>query len=186
MNTETGYGQPEMNHFTGRSEAASFTLVNLLQKSAPIVALLALEVDQISKLWVREGLVLGESIPQEGVLRITRVANHGMIFGVPAPSAVSLLLPLIVIALFVYLYRLYVFSDSRLLNVAVGLFIGGSLGNVVDRIAFGHVTDFVDLALRGGVVRTTFNIADVCIIIGIILFGIFFLRLRLTSVEKSG
>lgn len=174
-----------MNSLTATNEVAVLNPWNLLQKAAPVCALLVLVADQISKLWVREGLLLGESIPQGGALRITHMANPGIIFGFPAPTAVSVILSVAAIVVFIFMYRAYVSSDSRLLNVGVGLFIGGSLGNLVDRIAFGEVTDFIDVGMQDALVRTTFNLADVCIIAGIILFGIFFVRYRLGEMTKS-
>lgn len=185
MYRKSSYVEEEMNSLTATNEVAVLNPGNLLRKAAPVCALLVLVADQISKLWVREGLLLGESIPQGGVLRITHMANPGIIFGFPAPSAVSVLLSVAAIVVFIFMYRAYVSSDSRLLNVGVGLFIGGSLGNLVDRIAFGSVTDFIDVGVRDGLVRTTFNLADVCIIAGIILFGIFFVRYRLREMTKS-
>ncbi len=185
MYRKSSYVEEEMNSLTATNEVAVLNPGNLLRKAAPVCALLVLVADQISKLWVREGLLLGESIPQGGVLRITHMANPGIIFGFPAPSAVSVLLSVAAIVVFIFMYRAYVSSDSRLLNVGVGLFIGGSLGNLVDRIAFGSVTDFIDVGMQDALVRTTFNLADVCIIAGIILFGIFFVRYRLREMTKS-
>lgn len=174
-----------MNRITTNSKAMLSGLWDQLP-TAPLVALLVLEVDQISKLWIRESLVLGESVSHEGALRITRIANSGVIFGAPAPLAVSVVLPLLVIAMCLFLYRRYVLSNSMLLNVATGLFIGGSLGNLVERIAFGQVTDFIEVISSGGLVRTTFNVADLCIILGIILLEIFFIRLLLKKVPRHG
>ncbi|MCX5991805.1 MAG: signal peptidase II [Chloroflexi bacterium] len=174
-----------MNRIAENSKAMLSGLWDQLP-TAPLIALLALEADQISKLWIRESLVLGESVSHEGVLRITRIANSGVIFGAPAPLAVSLVLPLLVIGMCLFLYRRYVLSNSMLLNVATGLFIGGSLGNLVERIAFGHVTDFIEVISSGGLVRTTFNVADLCIILGIILLEIFFVRLLLKKIPRHG
>ena len=185
MYRKSSYVEEEMDSLTATNEVAVLNPWNLLQKAAPVCALLVLVADQISKLWVREGLLLGESIPEGGALRITHMANPGIIFGFPAPTAVSVILSVAAIVVFIFMYRAYVSSDSRLLNVGVGLFIGGSLGNLVDRIAFGQVTDFIDVGMQDVLVRTTFNLADVCIIAGIILFGIFFVRHRLGEMTKS-
>ena len=148
-------------------------------RTAPFLALVALEVDQLTKLGVKESLPTGESIPQAVSLRITNVVNPGIVLGISVPPAVSLLLPLVMIVGCLVLYWRFERSNSALLKVSVGLFVGGSLGNMVDRIAYGHVTDFIELISSGGYVRTVFNVADVCIILGIVILEVFLIRLLL-------
>jgi signal peptidase II len=138
-----------------------------------------LAADQLSKLWVRENLFLGESVPQEGVLRLTHVTNEGIIFGLSAHPALSLILPILVVAAVLFLYYRYPMFHSGLIKIALGLVIGGSLGNLVDRIRFGYVTDFIDLHLWGDFHWPAFNLADLAIVIGIILFVYFWLHLKL-------
>lgn len=145
-----------------------------------LVTLLVLTADQLSKLWVRENLLPGESVPKEGVLRLTYVTNEGIIFGLSAPQTLSLILPILVVAVVLFLYYRYALFHSGLIKIALGLVIGGSLGNLVDRIGFGYVTDFIDLRLWGDFHWPAFNLADLAIVIGIILFVYFWLRLKLS------
>lgn len=145
-----------------------------------LVALLVLTADQLSKLWVRENLLVGESVPKEGILRLTHVTNEGIIFGLSAHQALSLILPILVVAAVLFLYYRYPMFHSGLIKIALGLVIGGSLGNLVDRVRFGYVTDFVDLRLWGDFHWPAFNLADLTIVIGIILFVYFWLRLKLS------
>jgi signal peptidase II len=149
-----------------------------------LVALLVLAADQLSKLWVRENLLVGESVPKEGILRLTHVTNEGIIFGLSAHPALSLILPILVVAAVLFLYYRYPMFHSGLIKVALGLVIGGSLGNLVDRLRFGYVTDFVDLRLWGDFHWPAFNLADLTSVIGIILFVYFWLRLTLSP--KNG
>jgi signal peptidase II len=144
-----------------------------------LVTLLVLAADQLSKLWVRENLVVGESVPQEGILRLTHVTNEGIIFGLSAHPALSLILPILVVAAVLFLYYEYPMFHSGLIKVALGLVIGGSLGNLVDRLRFGYVTDFIDLRLWGDFRWPAFNLADLAIVIGIILFVYFWLHMKL-------
>jgi signal peptidase II len=153
---------------------------------APFLALAVLGLDQLTKLCVRETLLLGESIPHEGHLRITHVTNPGMAFGVSASSTVSLILPLAMILASLLLYWRFERSGSALLNVGTGLFIGGSLGNLVDRITQGHVTDFIDVVSSGGNVSTVFNLADLCIIAGIVMLEVFMISLIIRIIMEKG
>jgi signal peptidase II len=143
-----------------------------------IPASLVLLVDQVTKVVVRGNLAEGESVPEEGFLRITHLTNSGIIFGLDAPLAVSLVLPVLVLAVALFLYFRYGPFDGWLMNVAVALFVGGSLGNLLDRLILGHVTDFFDVRLWGGYHWPAFNVADVGILLGAILFIVFVFKLR--------
>jgi signal peptidase II len=155
-------------------------------QTAPFLALAALEVDQLTKLSVRESLALGEAIPQDSWFRITHVVNPGIFLGIPASPLISVLLPSLMIAACLVLYWRLERSNDTLLNLGIGLFIGGSLGNLVDRIAYGHVTDFVELITSGGQVRTIFNVADLCAIAGILLLEVFLIRHIVRLIREKG
>ena len=171
--TQTGY----LNAATGW---------RYLVGAAPFLALAALELDQLSKLWVRESLVLGESIPLGGSLHLTHVVNPGVIFGIPASPIVSLVLPVAVILTCLVIYWRFEKTNSALLNIGIGLFIGGSLGNLVDRIAFGEVTDFIQLTLSGGEVNLIFNLADLSVLLGLAALEIFLIGVIVRLIRKKG
>jgi len=155
-------------------------------QTAPFLGLAALELDQLTKLAVRETLLPGEAIPHDARLRITNVVNPGILFGAPASPLVSLLLPLGMILVVLGLYWRLHRSGSALLNVGTGLFVGGTLGNLLDRIIYGHVTDFVEVVTFGGYVRTIFNLADLCIIAGIIILEVFLIRHIIRAIREKG
>ena len=155
-------------------------------QTAPFLGLVALELDQLTKLAVRETLLPGEAIPHDARLRITNVVNPGILFGAPASPLVSLLLPLGMILVVLGLYWRLHRSGSALLNVGTGLFVGGTLGNLLDRIIYGHVTDFVEVVTFGGYVRTIFNLADLCIIAGIITLEVFLIRHIIRAIREKG
>lgn len=133
-------------------------------------AFAALTVDQLTKLWVRTSLEPGKFWPEHGILRLTNSTNQGIVFGIEAPLAFSIAMPVVLVAIALVAYFWYGPIGGRLVNVCLGLFIGGSLGNLIDRVRFGAVTDFADVRLWGNVHWFTFNVADACIVVGIILF----------------
>jgi signal peptidase II len=151
-----------------------------------VVALLVLAADQVTKILVRGTLAVGESMPREGVIRITHVTNSGIIFGIDAPKAVSVILPALVIVVALLLYFRYGPFSSWLVNFATALFVGGSLGNLIDRAAFGEVTDFVDIGLWSDYHWPAFNVADASILVGTLLFLIFVFKLRPKKAIKQG
>jgi len=153
--------------------------------ASPILALSVVLVDQLSKLWVRESLPLNTSIPQESSLRISHVVNPGLLFGISAPTVVSVVLMVAAVVIPLFLYWRYAPLKSRLLAVSLGLFIGGCLGNLVDRMVFGGVTDIIDVKVSDSIGRVVFNVADLCCMAGLIVFDVFLIRLRLTRIPKQ-
>jgi signal peptidase II len=123
--------------------------------------------DQLTKHVVRADLALDESVRVVGPLTIHRVQNSGIAFGFfsSATAVVTVLTAAAVAWMLVFFAR----SGSRhpVIPAALGLLIGGSLSNLVDRIRLGHVTDFVDFGWW-----PAFNLADSFICIGVaILLG---------------
>ncbi len=158
--------------------------LNCKRVALPLGALV-LVLDQLTKLLVRETLPPYATTPQEGFLRISHVVNPGIMFGLGADTAGLVLLPVAAAAITSFVYWRYVPQNSRLLGVAMGLFVGGCLGNVIDRMALGGVTDFIDLNVSAGFGRVVFNVADVCCLAGIIVFSVFLIRLRFVVIPKE-
>lgn len=136
------------------------------------VAFVVLAADQLTKEWIRHSLLPGEALPEYGVLRLIHSTNSGIIFGLEAPIAVSITVPIVLICAVLLAYYWYGPIGDRLVNVCLGLFVGGSAGNLLDRLRFRAVTDFVDVRLWGDMHWFTFNLADLSIILAILLFGL--------------
>lgn len=119
-------------------------------------------VDQLLKAWVSGSFQVGQPSSILGdVVRITISHNQGALFGVFQGSAVVLgLVSLAVVALIVW-YEAHA-GASLLVSLALGLLMGGALGNLTDRLRLGYVVDFVDAGL-GAVRWFTFNLADASI-----------------------
>jgi signal peptidase II len=128
------------------------------------VAVAAILADQLTKHIVSSQLALGEELHVAGPLSIRHVQNTGIAFGLfaDATSLVVLLTAAAVVWMLVYFAR----SGARhpVLPVALGLVIGGSVSNLVDRVRLGHVTDF--LSIRWW---PAFNLADSFIVVGVAL-----------------
>ena len=127
-------------------------------------------LDQITKAVVRYSLLVGESFPSEGVFRITRTFNTGSAFGFFADQTLFLILASIVgIGILLLVYRTQRFASSPL-RLSLGMQLGGALGNLVDRVRMGRVTDFLDLSFW-----PVFNIADASIVLGIAILVVLLL-----------
>jgi signal peptidase II len=144
-----------------------------------------LAVDQLTKLWIRSSLQPGDFVPDRGPLRLTYSTNDGIIFGIGAPFPVAIALPMVLVALALLIYFWYGPIRSRLVNLSLGFFIGGTVGNWLDRLARRSVTDFIDVRLWGNLHWFTFNVADACIIVAVALFAFQISGLRLTRGVKQ-
>ena len=135
------------------------------------IAAVVLVLDQITK-WVILEMVMQppRTIEVTGFFNLVMVWNRGVSFGLFANEAEATRWVLIAVALaitaalVVWLRR----ADRGLLVVAIGLVIGGAVGNVIDRLQYGAVADFLDFHLLG-YHWPAFNIADSAISIGVVL-----------------
>ena len=126
------------------------------------VALAAVVADQVTKHVVTRTLPLDDSVHVVGPLSIHHVQNSGIAFGLfsSATVIVTVITGIAVVWMLVFFAR----SGARhpVLPAALGLLIGGSLSNLVDRIRLHHVTDFIDIRFW-----PAFNLADSFIVIGV-------------------
>jgi signal peptidase II len=132
-----------------------------------VVAGAAIVADQVTKQAVGRTLALGDSVDIVGPFSVHHVQNSGIAFGLFASRTV----PVIAISAIAVGLMLWFFARSGkrhpVLPVALGLVVGGSIANLIDRVRLGHVTDFLDL-----VAWPAFNLADAFIVVGVaILFG---------------
>jgi signal peptidase II len=134
-----------------------------------LIALGVIAVDRGSKMVV-DGMDLAAPYQLIGsYLQIIRGENRGGLFGMVQGSAplLALLSVGVILALIIYHERERLPRVSPL-TVGVGLLIGGAIGNLIDRVAFGYVLDFIDVGV-GSLRFWTFNIADAGISLGIVI-----------------
>ena len=132
--------------------------------------LVVLAADQASKWWVLYGLRLPElrSVRVLPVLNLTMVWNRGVTFGL-FNSAGAWSAPLLVLTALAIVALLGIWlrrAERRLVAVALGAIAGGALGNVIDRLRFGAVVDFIH-AHAFGWSWYVFNVADAAIVCGV-------------------
>ena len=135
-------------------------------------ALLIIIVDQLTKAWVMQGLGLrfeGQSVPVlTPILSLTLVHNEGVSFGLFGDGSARWLLSVFSVVVAGVLAWWALRAERRLLITAIGLIMGGAIGNVIDRIRFGWVVDFLDFS-GTGVFPWVFNVADSAITVGVVL-----------------
>ncbi len=127
-------------------------------------------VDQASKAYVVANFPLGEPVQVIGDwVRIWYIQNTGALFGLFQQQALLFgLVSLAVIGAILWMHARLSGTGGWLATVGLGLLLGGAVGNMIDRFRYGYVVDFVDLGI-GDWRFFTFNVADACIDIGILV-----------------
>ena len=142
-----------------------------------VIAGTAIVADQLTKAIVSLRLPTGEAVATLGPFSIHHVQNSGIAFGLFSDSTtvVIVLTGAAVAGMLVFFSRTA--QRHPLLPVALGLVIGGSIANLIDRVRLGHVTDFLDFAYW-----PAFNLADTFIVVGVgLLFASFVASDRTSS-----
>ena len=141
-----------------------------------LVGILIVIADQLSKTWIRTNLLRGQSLFDTGFFRITHVSNSGAAFGIFPDQSFALTIIAVVGVVVILVCALFLSRNLPFLNsmrgmAVLGLVLGGTVGNLIDRIRFGHVTDFIDFGFW-----PSFNVADSAVTIGVIIIAFFILR----------
>ena len=144
----------------------------------PIIAILILCVDQLTKFIIHKNLLLNQSFPIiKGIFHLTLIHNRGAAFGILKNQIPIFIFTSVLAVILIYFYLRKDKSrtcaqgrDKRkklsITTLSLSLILGGALGNLIDRIFLGYVVDFLDFR-----VWPVFNLADSAITIGVILFG---------------
>jgi signal peptidase II len=141
--------------------------------------------DQLTKAWIASRLAAGESMQVvDDVLRLVNGQNNGALFGLFRDNAGLFgLISIAVVALIVGYHARS--GRSPYLSVALGLLLGGALGNMTDRLRLGYVVDFVDAGI-GSLRWYTFNVADAAISGAILLLILLAVRPSLGEPRPTG
>jgi signal peptidase II len=137
---------------------------------AAALCVFVLVADQVVKSIVEHNIVLGGQVDVLGPLKLTLSHNEGVAFGLASGSGVGL----IVVTLIALGVVLWLFSRDPArpwMWVATGLLTGGAIGNLIDRLRHGHVTDFIELPHW-----PPFNLADCGITCGVVILLVIYIR----------
>ncbi|MCB1328413.1 MAG: signal peptidase II [Maritimibacter sp.] len=144
-----------------------------------ITAALTLVADQLSKTWVVQGLdlkTLGHIAVLPGLVEFRMAWNRGVNFGLGASGSDLMRWGLVALAVAISLWVIWWVRRERLgtrAQVFAGLLVGGALGNVIDRLLYGAVADFLNVSCCGIANPWSFNIADIAVFAGAIGLALF-------------
>ncbi len=135
-----------------------------------IIGFAVVALDQAAKFAIRQSLRLGESVPViEGFFNLNHLRNSGAVWGIfQSRNEWLILISLLVLALIAVFYR-WLVDQRGVHRLAMGLMVGGIVGNLIDRIKLGWVTDFLDFHWQT-LHWPSFNIADSAICLGVAVY----------------
>jgi signal peptidase II len=148
-------------------------------------------VDRVIKIWVLDGLAaIGTAefikIGDTRIIDLTYVENRGAVFGILEGKGMFLtVLMAVLLAGCVFLMVKSFKGSNWLLTLSITLITGGGAGNLIDRLLYGYVVDYIDIALFKFYV---FNFADCCVVIGTVLLmlTVFFGKDDIPFFRESG
>ena len=126
------------------------------------IAAAVLALDQLTKHIVRATLERGEAFPEGWPVRFVHVTNTGAAFGILQEQNAFLVVTTIIGVGAILLYYWYPPFEHAIMTAAVGMLLGGAIGNLSDRLRLGEVTDFIDFPRY-----PSFNVADSSIVVGV-------------------
>lgn len=142
-----------------------------------LVAATIIALDQWTKIWVRANIpdyTYIVPIPQLGDYFVfEHVHNYGAAFGILQNQGNLFIIIAAVVAVAILYYAGTLNPEQRMLRFLLGLQLGGALGNVIDRLYQGFVTDFVRVGIPNVYYWPNFNIADSAIVVGVIGLAIY-------------
>ena len=135
---------------------------NIFVLSAALIIVL---LDQLTKFLTKQNFQLNESIPIiNNIFHLTYITNTGSAFGLFKGFNILFILFSIVVIIIIFYYLKMIKNNEKILQYSAGLLLGGTVGNLIDRLSHGAVIDFIDFRIW-----PVFNVADSAVTIGVIL-----------------
>ncbi|MCC7362993.1 MAG: signal peptidase II [Dehalococcoidia bacterium] len=129
-----------------------------------VLAAVAVALDQLTKAMIVAWLDRGDSVPEEGLIRIVHITNSGAAFGMLQGAGPLLAITSIVGMAAILVYLFAPGFANPIMRIGLALMLGGAIGNLIDRVRNGEVVDFVKVPNF-----PAFNVADSCITVGVII-----------------
>lgn len=142
-----------------------------------IIIIIGLVLDRITKIWAVNALMGQKDITIiKDFFDFSYLENRGAAFGIFQGKAYLLAAVTLVILFFLFFNYLKTKNKTKIFTWSTGLIISGAVGNLIDRLSFGYVVDFVSLHFRNSYYFPSFNVADMCITFGTGLLILYILK----------
>lgn len=142
-----------------------------------VVIVIGFLLDRITKLWALNSLknTSGKTVIKE-FFDLTYVENKGAAWSIFSGKTMFLIVFTVIILCGIVFYLIKYRPKNKFLRAAISLIIAGALGNIVDRVIYKHVVDFISFHYKDVYYYPIFNIADICVVIGTFLLLICILK----------
>jgi signal peptidase II len=166
-------GQPSASHSVPPGHPRRLSALATAWIRAALVAVVVIVADQLSKRAIEHSIIRGEERKLLPGIQLVNTRNRGVAFGFLPGShvGVTILIAVALLALLAYFAR---HAEQPLIWLPTGMLLGGALGNIIDRLKDGAVTDFIKLPLGW----PPFNLADTSITLGIVILFLLIDHLR--------
>jgi len=158
----------------------------------PVTLLAVVVADQGTKLWIRASLAFGEQASViDGFLNIVHTMNRGIAFGFlsgndhPHKTLILSFGALVAVVVFSW-FAAHYGGKRRSVSLAVALLMGGTLGNLIDRMSYGGVIDFVDFHYKHSYHWPAFNVADAAVSTATLIILVRIVRIGLSERRAGG
>lgn len=139
-------------------------------------------IDQLTKIITLKQLApIGSVTIIENILSFTYVENRGAAFGIMQNSRIFFLIFTVILIGAIIYYTIKTKQNSKFYLISTSLIIAGGIGNFIDRLFRGYVVDMIEVTF---ISYPVFNFADICIVIGAILFCVYMLFSKPENTEK--
>ena len=163
--------------------------INIKKRGAIIavcVVVATVLIDFITKIIVMNNMQIGQSIPLiKNVLHITYITNRGAAFGSFTDARWLFMVTSVLLIVFLAILLLIWNDGNELFYVAVSMVMGGGIGNMIDRIAYGEVVDFIDFCAFPNLWRWIFNGADSFVCVGAGLLILWYILSEIKAAKKN-
>lgn len=133
-------------------------------------ALVVIILDQLTKLIIKNSLKLNESIPIiKNIFHLTYITNTGSVFGILKDFQLPIIFFSLLVIGIIFYYFDKIKEKQRLLQVFIGFILGATIGNLIDRLLYGHVIDFLDFRIW-----PVFNVADSFLTVSVVVLIVYF------------
>ncbi len=142
-----------------------------------IIIILGVFIDRVTKMWAVSNLAKGKDVVIiNNFFSLSYLENRGAAFGIFQGRAFLLSLVTVVVVLLMFFYLIRYKPKSFILKVSLALIISGAIGNLIDRLKYKYVVDFICFHYKDIYSFPTFNFADIFVVIGLFLLAIFIIK----------
>ena len=146
------------------------------------VGIVLAALDQVFKYMIVSNFELGQTQTLiSGVLNLTYIRNEGVAFGMFAGMQWLFIALTVILLALIVIYMFVKRPQSKFFYFTVALIVGGGIGNLIDRIAYGYVVDYLSLTFF----QPVCNFADYCITVGVILLAVYLLKKKKKKGKKA-